>query len=77
MKVHFIKMMLLQCNGLINELLKVSQFLEYIKRIFQLILQDIGYLVLLLKNIIQSRIFKKQNGMLEECKLDIIIPEYM
>lgn len=29
------------------------------------------------KNIIQSRIFKRQNGMLEECKLDIIIPEYM
>lgn len=47
------------------------------KRIFQLILQDIGYLVLLPKNIIQSRIFKRQNGMLEECKLDIIIPEYM
>ena len=77
MKVHFIKMMLLQCNVLINELLKVSQFLEYIKRIFQLILQDIGYLVLLPKNIIQSRIFKRQYGMLEECKLDIIIPEYM
>ena len=51
--------MLLQCNGLINELLKVFRFLESIKRIFLPILQGIGYLVLLQKKYHPIKDFQK------------------
>ena len=60
----FIKKMLLQCNGLINELLKVFRFLESIKRIFLPILQAL-VIWFCFKKYHPIKDFKKQNGMLE------------
>ena len=60
-EVLFIKKMLLQCNGLINELLKVFRFLESIKRIFLPILQALVIWFCLQKYTIPSRFLKTKN----------------